>query len=262
MISSKTSINPPRVLAYARASTNDQTHTIAAQLHDLRQWAQDRHCCSWFDYCSSTVPISERPGFTNLFSVMQPGDILAVTRLDRLTRSMPDFIYLDSLTRKLSCTIYCLSGEGNGTTPESLMIRQIMTAFAEYERRLISMRTSRIVAHLRSQGRVYGQIPYGYREENHFLIPHQSESWAICVISLCPDIPARFIRDALLSLNLKPRGSYWYSTSIRRLRESIHSGSYDRLIAQFISTVPFRDARDDLSWLETRWLHSRSLMRT
>ncbi len=50
-----------------------------------------------------------------------------------------------------------LSGEGNGDTPEALLIRTILDAIAQYELALIRLRTKAALARLKAQGKPYSR---------------------------------------------------------------------------------------------------------
>lgn len=75
-----------RVFAYCRVSTSEQT--TDNQLQEIEQAGfavQASRAVT--ETVSGSVPASERPGFGKLLDKLESGDVLVVTKLDRLGRN-------------------------------------------------------------------------------------------------------------------------------------------------------------------------------
>lgn len=78
-----------RTFAYARVSTSDQT--TANQLREIEAAGfsvDKRRVVS--ESISGSVSADQRPGFAKLLDRMEEGDVLIVTKLDRLGRNAMD----------------------------------------------------------------------------------------------------------------------------------------------------------------------------
>jgi DNA invertase Pin-like site-specific DNA recombinase len=85
---------------------------------------------------------SARPQLTALTETLKPGDILMVTKLDRLMRSLSKGI--DLINNLIERNITIISIDDNITfdnAPMNKAMRQIILVFAELERDLIRQRT-------------------------------------------------------------------------------------------------------------------------
>jgi DNA invertase Pin-like site-specific DNA recombinase len=131
---------------YARVSTDGQT--LAAQEAALTAAG----CAKVYAERVSGV-VTDRQGLRKAIEVLQEGDTLIVTRLDRLARS----------TRDLLNTLHAVAKKGAGfksladtwadtTTPHGRLLLTILGGLAEFERDLIRARTSEGRARARAKG--------------------------------------------------------------------------------------------------------------
>lgn len=80
------------------------------------------------------------------------GEALVVAKLDRLSRSLLDFSALMEKSRKRGWALVALDLGVDTTTPAGEMMAPVLATFAQYERRLIGLRTKEALAIKRSQG--------------------------------------------------------------------------------------------------------------
>ena len=98
----------------------------------------------------------ERPEFQKLLNVVERGDTIIATKLDRVSRSAAQGIALvDELLAK-GVTLHILNMGIMNNTPTGKLIRNIMFSFAEFERDMIVERTS--------EGKAVARQREGYRE--------------------------------------------------------------------------------------------------
>lgn len=84
---------------------------------------------------------SHRPELDKLLSVLEDGDTLIATKLDRIARSMiHGYELIDGLLQR-GVKVYILNLGVMDNTPASKLTRNIFLAFAEYERDMIFERT-------------------------------------------------------------------------------------------------------------------------
>jgi DNA invertase Pin-like site-specific DNA recombinase len=142
-----------RVIGYARVSTDDQD--LSLQLDALEQHDVPKNLI-FTDKLSGAK--SERPGLDKCLDVLQPGDTLAVWRLDRLGRSMRHLVTLIEDLRERGIGFRSISdGMIDTTSASGELIFHIFSALAQFERRLIQERTRAGLAAARARGRVGGR---------------------------------------------------------------------------------------------------------
>ncbi|CAE6826861.1 recombinase family protein [Paraburkholderia haematera] len=146
-----------RTFAYARVSTADQT--TENQLHEIRAagFAVDvRRAVT--EHISGSVAASERPGFAKLLDRLEDGDVLIVTKLDRLGRNAMDVRSTVERLAGMGVRVHCLAlGGVDLTSAAGRMTMGVLTAVAEFERDLLIERTTAGIERARAEGKVMGR---------------------------------------------------------------------------------------------------------
>ena len=148
-----------RIFVYARVSTADQNtdnqvqEVIAAgyAVHPKRIMKE---------HISGSVAALERPQFVRLLDRLEPGDILIVTKLDRLGRNAMDVRATIERLAEDGIHVHCLAlGGADLTSPAGRMTMMVMNAVAEFERDLLIERTQAGLARARAEGKRLGRPP-------------------------------------------------------------------------------------------------------
>jgi site-specific DNA recombinase len=112
---------------------------------------------------SGDVDMVDRPGLVEAVGALRKGDVLLVWRRDRIARSVLVAEYTRRKVDAAGAKIVAVEGDVDGEGPEVTLVRQVLDAVAEYERKLIGARTR---SHLRTQQRSGKRVskipPYGY----------------------------------------------------------------------------------------------------
>ena len=125
---------------YARVSTKGQQrdgNSLETQEAALREAGAEVIYTEAF-----TGMKKERPQFEKLLEILQPGDMLIVTKLDRFARSMSQGSELVTSLIEKGVKVNVLNIGIMDNTPASKLIRNVFFAFAEFERDMIVERTS------------------------------------------------------------------------------------------------------------------------
>lgn len=148
-----------RTFAYARVSTTGQT--TKNQIEEIRTagfHVEDHRIVT--ETISGSVPIARRPEFSRLVDRLEPGDVLIVTKLDRLGR---DAIDVSSTVKALAdegVRVYCLAlGGVDLTSSAGTMTMNVLNAVAQFERDLLVERTQSGLKRAKSEGKVLGRRP-------------------------------------------------------------------------------------------------------
>lgn len=146
-----------RVFAYCRVSTPEQTtenqlQEIAAAGFDVapRRIAVET--------VSGSVPASQRPGFSKLINKLEEGDVLVVTKLDRLGRNAMDVRATVEALTGIGVRVHCLAlGGVDLTSSAGKMTMGVLAAVAEFERDLLVERTRSGLARAKAAGAALGR---------------------------------------------------------------------------------------------------------
>lgn len=122
-------------LGYARVSTDDQT--LDLQRERLRQ----ADCIKLFEEKASGAK-RNRLELQQLLREIRRGDVLVVTRLDRLARSTTELLRISEALIEKKAGLQSLDEPWADTTsPAGRMVLTIFAGIAEFERELIRQRT-------------------------------------------------------------------------------------------------------------------------
>ena len=149
----------PRVFAYCRVSTVDQTtENQSLEIKAAGFAIEPRRLVE--ESISGSVAATERPGFTRLVDRMEPGDVLVVTKLDRLGRNAMDVRATVELLANSGVRVHCLAlGGVDLTSPAGKMTMQVIAAVAEFERDLLIERTQAGIVRAKAAGKQFGRPP-------------------------------------------------------------------------------------------------------
>ena len=127
------------VFGYARVSTNGQArdgNSLDAQLLALSSAGAVKIFSDVFSGSKNS-----RPQLDELLKVIQAGDKLIITKLDRIARSVIDGIQLIENLNAKGVIIDVLNMGIIDNSPTGRLIRNIMLSFSEFERDMILQRT-------------------------------------------------------------------------------------------------------------------------
>ena len=139
-------------VGYARVSTKKQDYDL--QVEALKAAG----CARIYSEKASGKSTDGRAEFKRLVRALSPGDVLVVTRLDRLARSSRDLLNILHDLDQGACGFVSL-GEGwcDTTSDVGKLVVTIMSGIAEFERKLILSRTEAGIQKARDQGKKFGR---------------------------------------------------------------------------------------------------------
>ena len=124
----------PRLVGYARISTDDQTTALQA---DALERAAVAIC--YTEEASGSV--ATRPVLAKAMDALRAGDTLVVWRLDRLGRSLGHLIEIATTLRDRGIFLRSLSEGFDTSTASGRLLYHVLGAVAEFEREVIKERT-------------------------------------------------------------------------------------------------------------------------
>jgi DNA invertase Pin-like site-specific DNA recombinase len=141
----------PHLVGYARISKGDE-QSNALQLKALKAAG----CKRIFEETASGGRW-DRPELHRMLDQLREGDVVAVWKLDRLSRSLKDLLLILERIDKTGVGFRSLTEHVDTTTPAGRMMMQMLGSFAEFERSIIRERTRAGLAAAKEDGRVGGR---------------------------------------------------------------------------------------------------------
>ena len=140
------------ILGYARVSTDDQN--LDAQTDALTAAGAER---IYADKISGSR--KKRPELDRLLDQLRSGDVVVVTKYDRLARSLRDLLDIVEAIKDAGGGFRSLAEDIDTTTPAGRLVFHVVASIAQFERERISERTREGLQAARSRGRVGGRPP-------------------------------------------------------------------------------------------------------
>ena len=140
------------IFGYARVSTDDQV--LDAQVDALSAAGAER---IFMDKISGSR--RQRPDLDRMLDQLRPGDVVVVTKYDRLSRSLQDLLAIVDAIQGKGAGFRSLAEDIDTTTPAGRLVFHVFASIAQFERERISERTREGLAAARKRGRVGGRPP-------------------------------------------------------------------------------------------------------
>jgi len=146
-----------RVFAYCRVSTADQTTNNQVREIEAAGFAvDDKRIIT--ETVSGSVAAMERKGFAKLVDRLEAGDVMIVTKLDRLGRNAMDVRATIERLESDGIRVHCLAlGGVDLTSPAGKMTMGVIGAVAEFERDLLIERTQAGLLRAKAEGKTLGR---------------------------------------------------------------------------------------------------------
>jgi DNA invertase Pin-like site-specific DNA recombinase len=138
------------LIGYARVSTDDQNL-------DLQRDALRAAGCKKIYEDRVSGAKAARPGLATVMEVARAGDVLAVWRLDRLSRSLHDLILIARKLEETEIGLISLQEKIDTSSSGGKLIFHMFGALSEFERNVIRERTQAGLSAARARGRKGGR---------------------------------------------------------------------------------------------------------
>jgi DNA invertase Pin-like site-specific DNA recombinase len=142
------------IIGYARTSTTDQTAGLTAQERDLTAAGAERI------FSEQVSSVASRARLTECLAFLRDGDVLAVTKPDRLARSTAELLKIeaDLSKRGIGLIVLSMGGERLDTrNPTSKLMLTILGGVATWEREIMLERQREGIAKAKAEGKYKGR---------------------------------------------------------------------------------------------------------
>lgn len=140
------------IIGYARVSTEDQH--LDAQIAALKDAGAER---IFADKISGSK--RARPELDRMLDQLRSGDVVLVTKYDRLARSLVDLLEIVAQIEVTKAGFRSLAEDIDTTTPAGRLIFHVFASIAQFERERIRERTMEGLDAARKKGRIGGRPP-------------------------------------------------------------------------------------------------------
>jgi len=139
------------IIGYARVSTDDQN--LDAQTDALTAAGAGKIFAEKISGAKRG-----RPELDRMLDQLRDGDVVTVTKYDRLARSLKDLLEIVEIGER-GAGFRSLAEDIDTTTPAGRLVFHVFASIAEFERERISERTKEGLAAARKRGRIGGRPP-------------------------------------------------------------------------------------------------------
>ena len=244
-----------RVALYPRVSGHEQedNYSIPEQIERMKKYCEAKDWMVYKIYTDSVYSGADmdRPGLQSMIKDCEAGkiDMVLVYKLDRLSRSQKDTMYLiEDVFEKNKVGFTSMTENFDTSTPHGKFIIGILAVFAQLERSKIQERTTLGKKARAAEGKWHGSkwIPIGYDYENGLLQPNEYEKMQVLEIAdlFLKRTPVRTIATMMTEKGYKHKYGEWTAKTIKRVLsnpvnlglikdgEHLHPGLHDAIIDQ------------------------------
>lgn len=157
------------LIGYARTSTLDQRAGLEAQTRDLTAVGCERI----FEEQVSSVDVVKREALAQALSFARLGDTLAVTKLDRLARSVAHLLDITGQLEAKGVSLRILDMGIDTATPNGRLMLTILGGVAQFEREIMLERQREGIAKAKAEGKYKGRAPTARAKTDEVLKLHR-----------------------------------------------------------------------------------------
>ena len=244
-----------RVALYPRVSGHEQedNYSIPEQIDRMKKYCESRDWMVYKIYTDSvqTGASMDRPGLQSMIKDIEDGkiDMVLVYKLDRLSRSQKDTLYLiEDVFEKHDVGFTSMTENFDTSSPFGKAVLGVLAVFAQLERDKITERTTMGKKARAAEGKWHGSkwVPIGYDYANDMLTPNEYEAMQINEIAkmVLEGMPIRTIANIVTEKGYRTKYGEWEAKTIKRVLanpvnlglirdgDTLHPGLHDAIIEQ------------------------------
>ncbi len=157
------------LVGYARTSTFDQKASIEAQVRDLKA----QGCEKVFQEQVSSVDVVQREALAQALDYVRDGDVLVVSKLDRLARSTSHLVDIMRELEKKGAALRILDMGLDTSTATGRLMLNLVSSIAQFEREVMLERQREGIEKARREGKYKGRKPTAKAKADEVLKLHR-----------------------------------------------------------------------------------------
>jgi DNA invertase Pin-like site-specific DNA recombinase len=151
------------IIGYARTSTSDQQAGLEAQITELTKTGADRI------FKEQVSSVTKRDELEAALDYLRDDDVLMVTKLDRLARSVADLMKIIERIKERSASLRILAMNLDTESATGKLMISILGSVAEFEREIMLERQREGIAKAKAAGKYKGRAPTARRKADEVL---------------------------------------------------------------------------------------------
>jgi DNA invertase Pin-like site-specific DNA recombinase len=214
----------------------DTCESNAVQLAACQAYCQarDYEVLAVFEDAAISGKNEDRPLLWQAVETLRRGSVLVAYRADRLARGVYLSEVLHRTVAKKRAKIEVCEGSNNGDSDHDVLVRQILAAVAELERKVIAARTKAAMKHYQKNGLLMGRDPHygtkrgpdkitkkadGTTRIQKTIVDNPAEMLVVerVLAAHASGLNSRQIARALTEDCVEPRGRRWNHSAIVRI---------------------------------------------
>lgn len=159
------------IVGYARTSTAEQIAGLDGQIRDLTAAGAER---VWREQISS---VAKRDKLVEVLAFVRQGDVLIVTKPDRLARSTAELLTIEANLSRRGVALLVLSMGGaplDTRNPTAKLMLTILAGVAAFERDIMLERQREGIAKAKAEGKYRGRAPTVRRQAEAIRAMHEA----------------------------------------------------------------------------------------
>jgi len=141
------------IFGYARTSTIDQKAGFDAQKRDLEAAGAEKI------FSEQVSSVADRAELDRVLAILRPGDVLIVTKLDRLARSVANLVAITATIEAAGASLRILTMNMDTTTATGKLMLNVLGSVAEFERCMMLERQREGIAKAKREDKYKGRKP-------------------------------------------------------------------------------------------------------
>jgi DNA invertase Pin-like site-specific DNA recombinase len=141
------------IVGYARTSTVERVAGLEAQERELHAAGAER------TFSGQTSSVGARPQLHAAVDFIRAGDVLVVTKLDRLARSVRDLCAIVERIEAKGASLRILAMSLDTATPTGRLMLNVIGSVAQFEREVMLERQLEGIRRAKGEGRYKGRAP-------------------------------------------------------------------------------------------------------
>ncbi len=141
------------LIGYARTSTLDQKAGYEAQIDSLTQAGCEEI------FAEQVSSVQSRAELEKALKFVRKGDVLVITKLDRLARSVPDLVRIMQTLDEKQASLRILAMNVDTDTPTGRLLLNLVGCVAQFEREILLERQRDGIAKAKGEGKYRGRQP-------------------------------------------------------------------------------------------------------
>ncbi len=141
------------IVGYARTSTTEQIAGLEAQGRDLKAAGVEKL------FEEQTSAVGPRKALETALDFLRTGDVLTVTKLDRLARSVRNLCDIVERIEAKGASLRILAMNLDTATPTGRLMLNVIGSVAQFEREMMLERQREGIAKAKGEGKYKGRKP-------------------------------------------------------------------------------------------------------